>query len=290
MIEAKYYEVLEDNKVRCHLCPHNCVIKEGAFGNCKSRINEEGKLYSTIYGKIVAIHLDPIEKKPLKHFHPQTKILSVGTTGCNLHCKFCQNYEISQCYLKDIYKSSIKYLSPKELVDFARYQTDNIGIAFTYNEPFIWFEYVLDVCKIAKSYHLKTVMVTNGFVNEEPLIELNPYIDAYSIDLKSYDNYLYETLAGGKIEPVIKNIEFIIKSGKHVEIDYLVIPNFNDDLEKFRKLMIFYEKNFGKNIVLHINRYFPRYKMTEETTPKETLYALEKIAKEYLTYVYVGNL
>lgn len=290
MKEAKYYESLDNNKVKCLLCPHNCEIKEGLYGNCKSRINSGGKLYSTIYGKVAAIHIDPIEKKPLKHFYPHSKILSVGTSGCNLHCKFCQNYEISQCYIKDMDKNYVEDLSPKELVDLAINQKDNLGIAFTYNEPFIWFEYVLDVSKIAKEYNLKTVMVTNGYVNEEPLKELNPYIDAYSIDLKSYDNYLYKNLAQGEIEPVIKNIEFIIKSGKHVEIDYLVIPNFNDDFDKFRELMVYYEKNFGKNICFHINRYFPRYKMTEEATPKETLQALEKIAKEYLNYVYVGNI
>lgn len=289
MIEARYYEKIGNNNVQCKLCPHNCIIRDGAYGNCKIRVNKSGILYSTIYEKIIAMHLDPIEKKPFMHFFLGSKILSVGTAGCNFHCKFCQNYEISQCKINDIDENFITNMSPQSLVDLALKTANNIGIAFTYNEPFIWFEYVIETSKIAKEKNLKTVMVTNGFINPEPLKELNDYIDAYSIDLKSYDNYLYENLTGGKIEPVINNIKFLIESGKHVEIDYLVIPHYNDNPEEFRKLMIFYEKEFGKDIPLHINKYFPHYKLNEDSTPKETLFVLEKIAKEYLNNVYVGN-
>ena len=289
MIEARYYEKIGNNNVQCKLCPHNCIIRDGTYGNCKIRINRNGILYSTIYEKIVALHLDPIEKKPLMYFSPGSKILSVGTAGCNFHCKFCQNYEISQCKINDIDENFIKNMSPQALVDLAMKTEGNIGIAFTYNEPFIWYEYVLDTSKLAKEKNLKTVMVTNGYINLEPLKELNRYIAAYSIDLKSYDNYLYETLAGGKIEFVIENIKFLIESGKHVEIDYLVIPNYNDNPEKFRELMIFYEKEIGKDIPIHINRYFPRYMLNEDLTSKETLFRLEKIAKEYLNKVHIGN-
>lgn len=289
MIEARYYEKIGNNNVQCKLCPHNCIIRDGTYGNCKIRINRNGILYSTIYEKIVALHLDPIEKKPLMYFSPRSKILSVGTAGCNFHCKFCQNYEISQCKINDIDENFIKNMSPQALVDLAMKTEGNIGIAFTYNEPFIWYEYVLDTSKLAKEKNLKTVMVTNGYINLEPLKELNRYIDAYSIDLKSYDNYLYETLVGGKIEFVIENIKFLIESGKHVEIDYLVIPNYNDNPEKFRELMIFYEKEIGKDIPIHINRYFARYMLNEDLTSKETLFRLEKIAKEYLNKVHIGN-
>ena len=289
MIEARYYEKIGNNNVQCKLCPHNCIIRDGTYGNCKIRINRNGILYSTIYEKIVALHLDPIEKKPLMYFSPRSKILSVGTAGCNFHCKFCQNYEISQCKINDIDENFIKNMSPQALVDLAMKTEGNIGIAFTYNEPFIWYEYVLDTSKLAKEKNLKTVMVTNGYINPEPLKELNRYIDAYSIDLKSYDNYLYETLVGGKIEFVIENIKFLIESGKHVEIDYLVIPNYNDNPEKFRELMIFYEKEIGKDIPIHINRYFARYMLNEDLTSKETLFRLEKIAKEYLNKVHIGN-
>ena len=289
MIEARYYEKIGNNNVQCKLYPHNCIIRDGTYGNCKIRINRNGILYSTIYEKIVALHLDPIEKKPLMYFSPGSKILSVGTAGCNFHCKFCQNYEISQCKINDIDENFIKNMSPQALVDLAMKTEGNIGIAFTYNEPFIWYEYVLDTSKLAKEKNLKTVMVTNGYINLEPLKELNRYIDAYSIDLKSYDNYLYETLVGGKIEFVIENIKFLIESGKHVEIDYLVIPNYNDNPEKFRELMIFYEKEIGKDIPIHINRYFARYMLNEDLTSKETLFRLEKIAKEYLNKVHIGN-
>lgn len=289
MKEASYYEKLGEKKVKCLLCPHSCTIIDGKYGKCKSRKNENGTLYTTVYEKIISIHLDPIEKKPLKHFYENSKILSVGTTGCNFHCKFCQNCEISQCKIEDIENKYIEIIDSERLVDLASNLRDNIGIAFTYNEPSVWFEYVLETSKLAQLRGLKAVMVTNGFINIEPLKELNPFIDAYSIDLKSYDNYLYKNLAGGEIEPVINNIEYIIKSGKHVEIDYLVIPGYNDDLEKFRKLMIYYLENFGKNIPLHINRYFPRYQMKIEATKKDTLVALEKIAKEYLNFVYLGN-
>ncbi len=290
MIEARYYEKIGNNNVQCKLCPHNCIIREGAYGNCKIRVNKNGILYSTIYEKIVTLHLDPIEKKPFMHFLPKSKILSVGTAGCNFHCKFCQNYEISQCKISDIDKSFITNLSFQSLVELAMKTEDNIGIAFTYNEPFIWYEYVLDTSKLAKEKNLKTVMVTNGYINPEPLKELNNYIDAYSIDLKSYDNYLYEALVGGEIEFVIENIKFLIESGKHVEIDYLVIPNYNDNPEKFRELMIFYEKKFGKDIPIHINRYFPRYELYENSTSKEILFTFEQIAKEYLNNVYIGNI
>jgi pyruvate formate lyase activating enzyme len=166
---------------------------------------------------------------------------------------------------------------------------DNIGIAFTYNEPFIWYEFVLETAKLFKKNGLKTVMVTNGYINMEPLAKLNEYIDAYSVDIKSYDNYLYGALAGGRIEPVVDNVKYMIKSGKHVEIDYLVIPGYNDNLEKFETFIKFYKENFGNEIVLHINRYFPHYKMKTGAPTIDKMNSLMKIAKKYIKNVCLGK-
>lgn len=290
MVEGKYYEKLDYKRVRCRLCPHNCVLRPGDYGLCKSRTNKNGKLYSTIYGKIVAIHLDPIEKKPLKHFYPGTNILSIGTCGCNFHCKFCQNYELSQNYIDRLNSEYILEYDPKSIVNLAVKTDNNLGIAFTYNEPGIWFEYVLEVSKLAKEHGLKVVMVTNGYLNREPLMELNKYVDAYSIDIKSYNNDFYKKLAGGSVTPILKNTEYLIKSKKHVEIDYLVIPTYNDDYKKFEEFMCYYKKSFGEEVPLHINRYFPQYKLRIPPTPKETLYKMKEIAQKYIKYVYLGNI
>lgn len=287
MVEAMFYKQISENKVKCFLCPHECLITEGNYGNCMGRINIEGKLYSEIYGKVVAANLDPIEKKPLYHFYSGSMILSVGTAGCNFHCKFCQNHDISQHRVWDVF--GVRDFSPEELVEAAGSRSDNLGIAFTYNEPFIWFEYVLEASKLAKKVGLKTVMVTNGYVNKKPLEMLNPYIDAYSIDIKSYDNRLYKELTGAEIGTVLENTAYIISTGKHVEIDYLVIPGYNDDLDKFRAFMKYYKEHFGGETVLHINRYFPRYKMKLEASPVETLHNMKAVALEYIKFVYLGN-
>lgn len=288
MVEAMYYEKKENGRVQCLLCPQGCIIDNERYGACRSRKNIDGTLYSTIFGKVAAIHMDPIEKKPLYHFEPGSTILSVGTTGCNLHCEFCQNYQISQIKIEDT--EDYREFSPEGLSDFALEMKGNIGIAFTYNEPFIWYEFVLETAKAAKKKGLKTVMVTNGYVSKEPLSELNEYIDAYSVDVKSYDNYLYGTLAGGRIEPVIESVKYMIESGKHVEIDYLVIPGYNDNPEKFESFMGFYKENFGEEIVLHINRYFPRYKMRVGPPTIESMNTLKEIAIKYLKNVYLGNI
>lgn len=289
MKEAKFYKKLANDRVSCQLCPKKCLIDHNKYGNCNARKNINGTLFAINYGKIVAINLDPIEKKPLYHFKEGSKILSIGTAGCNLHCSFCQNHSISQFKLNEL-SHKIHNLLPEELLHLAIDTRDNIGVAYTYNEPSIWYEYILDSAKLIKENKLITVMVSNGYISKEPLENLAIYIDAFSIDLKSYDNKFYKKFCTGTIDPVINNIKYLLEINKHVEIDYLVIPGLNDDLIKFEEFIQFYKENFGKQTPLHINRYFPCYKMKLPPTPKETIKALGDIAYESLDYVHLGNM
>lgn len=286
MKEASYYISEKDNKVKCILCPHNCLISENKTGVCGVRENIDGKLYALTYSKPVAIHLDPIEKKPLYHFHPGSEILSIGTYGCNLSCKFCQNYDISQEFDKgDI--TSIKKVSPEEIADICIRRNYKF-VAFTYNEPTIFFEYMLDVAELCKSKGIKTVSVSNGQINEEPLKELIKYIDAFNIDLKSYDEDFYRKICGGDIETTKNTIRIITEYKKHLEVTLLLIEGLNDDVEKFNEMCRFLSY-LDKNIVLHISRAFPRYKLEFNPTPISLINKFQSIAKSYLNYVYAGN-
>lgn len=281
--DAMFYEKLE-NKIHCFLCPHNCIIEKGEVGKCKVRINEDGNLYTVNYGEVTSIALDPIEKKPLHYFHPSTKILSVGSFGCNFTCGFCQNHRISQ------EKASSEYMSKEKLVELIMTLENNIGVAFTYNEPSIWYEYVYDVAKLLKETNEKasTVLVTNGFISEEPLKELLPYVDAMNIDLKSYSNKYYNKVCGGSLNPVLKTIE--IASGScHLEITTLLVSNENDSMDEVEEIAKFLCR-IDKNIPLHLSRYFPMYKMDNPATSIETMFKAEEIAKRYLNYVSLGNI
>ncbi|MEZ0537644.1 AmmeMemoRadiSam system radical SAM enzyme [Caldicellulosiruptoraceae bacterium PP1] len=281
MKEAKYYDV-DNEKVKCKLCPHMCLLPEGKFGICRTRQNINGKLYSLNYGYISSIAFDPIEKKPLYNFYPGSSILSIGTYGCSFRCLHCQNYEISQ------EKPNLFEVETNKLIEFAKNDPKCIGIAFTYNEPTNWFEYVIDVSKQFKENGLKTVLVTNGYLNKEPLYELLNYIDAMNIDLKAFSNDFYRKICGGEIEPVKQFIE-ISAQKIHIEITTLIIPTLNDSIEEIEKLSSWLA-SIDDRIPLHLTRYFPRYKMDLPPTPKEKLLELQKIAKKYLTYVYIGNI
>ena len=287
MKEAAYFEKQDKNKVKCYLCPHNCAINDGKYGICKVRKNSGGTLYSEIYNKISSLHFDPVEKKPLYHFYPGMGILSIGSVGCNMSCKFCQNYEISQATTVDF--PYFKTYTPEEAVAMTRDRKDNIGIAFTYNEPVIWFEYILDVSRLAKEEGLKTIWVTNGFINKEPLLEILPFTDAFNVDFKAFNNHFYKKLTGAKLEPVKQTLKIIRESGKHLELTNLVIPGYNDDEDEFAEMCLWIAENLGRATVLHISRYFPVYQMTVESTPEETLLLFYQIAREYLDYVYLGN-
>lgn len=287
-MEAKYYSRQKNGSVGCSLCPHSCCIQDGRFGICKARQNQNGVLNALGYGVISSSGLDPVEKKPLYHFHPGSMIFSIGGYGCNLHCDFCQNFEISQ--LSPVSSPSYRIYQPSEIVEKARVLPENIGIAYTYNEPTISFEFVLETAGLAKNLGLLNVAVSNGYINPAPLRELLGVLDALNIDLKSFSDDFYHRQTGGKLKPVLTNLEAIRDSGKHLEISFLVIPGLNDSPAETKAMVSWISSNLGSNTVLHINRYYPAYKLKIPPTPEEKLVELYEIAREKLEYVYVGNL
>lgn len=279
-MEAMYYEKKEDNLVKCKLCPHGCVIKEGDLGVCRVRKNVGGSLISLNYGKIASYAYDPIEKKPLYHFYPGSNILSIGTYGCNLKCDFCQNWEISQK------KSMTIEIEDQDILLLAKAR-GSIGIAYTYNEPSISYEYVFHMCKLMKDRGLKNVLVTNGYINEEPLKELLPYVDAMNIDLKAIKEDFYTKTCKGKLEPVLKTIKMAAKQ-VHVEVTNLIIDGLNSSEDEIEYLASWLAE-IDENIPLHLNKYFPAYKMDLPPTSYDTLMKAKKIAQKHLRYVYIGN-
>lgn len=281
MKEALYWEST-DGKIKCHLCPHECTIANDKMGICGVRKNIDGKLFSLVYGEATSIALDPIEKKPIYHYHPGEYILSLGTKGCNFKCPFCQNWTISQ----DMDVPTEKVTS-ESIVKEAK-QCKSFGIAYTYNEPFIWYEFVLDTAKLARSDGLKNVLVTNGYINPEPLEQMLPYIDAMNIDLKSMDEEFYRKICGGRLEPVLYAIRRSAKSC-HIELTNLIIPGLNDSEDNFVRLVDWIFDNLGPDVPLHFSRYFPCYKMTRPLTPLDTLERAYQIAKGKLKHVYLGN-
>lgn len=273
------------SKVKCEICPHGCELDEGQVGFCRARANKDDKVVAINYGKLTSIALDPIEKKPLRRFQPGSNILSVGSFGCNLRCSFCQNYRISMSN-EDI---KTVYISPQELVERSLQMRDNrnIGIAFTYNEPLIGYEYVLDCAKLAKTHDLKIVLVTNGYINEQPLKELLPFVDAMNIDLKAFNEEFYRRI-GGDLDTVKRTIETAAESC-HVEVTTLIIPDENDD-EKEIEDMSKWLSDIDKDIPLHISRFFPMYNMSDrKPTDIKAVYRLADIAGEHLNQVYKGN-
>lgn len=286
-MKLAYYQTAESDKVRCELCPHRCLIKDGDTGICRTRLNKSGELFALSYGKIASIALDPIEKKPLKEYFPGSSILSVGTLGCNFRCDFCQNWSISQSSFDKI---ELQEVSPDVLVKKAveLIPSGNIGLAFTYNEPTVWYEYVLDTSKMAKDAGLKVVLVTNGYINSAPLLELLPYVDAMNIDLKAFNESFYRDICVGDLNTVKETISIASRSA-HIEITTLVIPGMNDNPEEIRK-MASWIAEIDPNIVLHLSRYRPQYKRTEP--PPTSLEILERCqleAQKYLKNVYLGN-
>lgn len=286
MKEALFYELVDEKKgiIKCLLCPKECLIKEGEVGFCRVRKNIDKKLYSLIYAKVSSGGFDPIEKKPLYHFLPGSSVLSLGTVGCNFACSFCQNWTISQGNVKNV---PIEDLSPEKAVQLAL-QNNSPGIAYTYSEPLIWYEYILDTAKLAKKNKIKNILVTNGFINHKPLIKLLPYIDAINVDLKSFRNSFYQKYCKGSLSPVLRTIE-LSKEYCHLEITNLIIPGLNDSGEEIKE-MVDWIYSLDQKTPLHFSRYFPSYKMNIPATPISTLYKARDIAKEKLKYVYVGNI
>ncbi len=273
-------------RVECGVCPHHCKIEEGHLGRCKARTNRSGEIVSENYGRLTAMALDPIEKKPLYHFCPGSKILSVGSYGCNLNCPFCQNCDISMAGGGELETQEI---TCDELVRKASVlrSRGNIGLAYTYNEPLIGYEFVRDCSRRAKEKGLKNVVVTNGYICEKPLRELLPCIDAFNIDLKGFTEEFYHRL-GGDLATVKRTIS--LAAGQcHVEVTTLIIPGENDSEEEMAKLSGWLA-GVDRNIPLHISRFFPRWRMQDrEATPVDTVYRLARIARERLKYVHEGN-
>ncbi len=271
------------NTATCVICPHQCRLDEGQTGFCRARKNTGGKIIASNYGLITSIALDQIEKKPLNRFHPGSRILSVGSFGCNLRCPFCQNYEISMASEDN---SLFQFISPETLVTRAEETKirGNIGIAFTYNEPLIGYEYVEDTATIARSRNLETVLVTNGYINKEPLEKLLPHITALNIDLKSFSPEFYKRISGD-IETVKQSIR-IASAASHVEVTTLIIPGENDSIDEMRKLSGWLA-GVDPDISLHITRFYPRYKMLDKMPPDEKLIErLAEAASESLKYVF----
>ena len=287
MHEAQFYTKLENQTVLCSLCPWNCILKPGQTGNCKVRSNEKGILITHVYNKIAAFGIDPIEKKPLYHFHPGKNILSIGEVGCNLHCKFCQNYRISQCFANEF--NGFQKITSVQLVAKAQETRDNIGIAYTYNEPFTFYEFMFETAQIAQEKGLKNVVVSNGYINQEPLKKLLPLIDAFNIDLKAFTKEFYRKQTKGKLEPVLEVLKIIAKSQVHLEITNLVITDINDDEIIFEKMLKWIASELGKEVPLYLSRYFPQHKLNLPATSIQKLETLYKLAKTHLQHVYLGN-
>jgi len=275
-----------DEKLKCILCPHSCLISPGGRGVCGVRENRGGEVLPVTYGVISGFALDPIEKKPLYHFFPCSSILSVGSYGCNLKCDFCQNFHISQ----DVHPDSPRHMSPEELVRHALKAPGNSGLAYTYNEPVIWYEYVIDCAGLASAKGLHNVMVTNGYVNSGPLAELIKVIDAFNIDLKAFSKEFYRRFTGATLAPVLETIKMVASSGRHLEITTLIIPGLNDSADEMRREAEWIALNAGRHVPLHLSRYFPMYRRSNPPTPPETILRLKEIADEYLDFVYTGNL
>ena len=276
------YTRTRDGVLECLLCPNHCKIEEGERGICLVRENRQGELYLPFYGVLSAVSNDPIEKKPLYHFHPGSMILSVGFYGCSFHCPFCQNYHIAQ----STPSSPETATSPEELVEYA-FKQQAAAIAYTYSEPTVHFEWVIKTARIARERGLKNVLVSNGYLNPKPAEELLELIDAANIDLKSYRKEFYTEVVGGKLEPVLA---FIHKASQHIhlEITTLVIPGQTDSPEEIEEIAQFIA-SLDPNIPLHLSCYYPTYKYNIPPTNPDKVFYLAKKARTYLNYVYPGN-
>ncbi len=284
--EAYYYKKIGEN-VQCQLCPHQCTLAPDDRGICRDRVNKNGKLYSLVYGNPCAVHIDPIEKKPLFHFLPSTTIFSIATAGCNLRCLNCQNWNISQFQPEETNNYD---LMPDKVVLAAK-QYKCKSIAYTYSEPVAFYEYMYDTSKLAKKEGLKNVWVTAGYINEKPLRELSRVIDAANIDLKSFSEKIYNELNGATLKPVLNCLKIAKEEGIWVEITNLVVPTWTDDLEMIRGMCQWLYKNGFSNTPLHFSRFHPQYKLTHiPPTPISVLNNARKIAlDEGIKFVYIGN-
>ena len=282
------YEKIGGNAVQCHLCAHRCKIAPSKRGICGVRENRDGTLYTLVYGMVIAENVDPIEKKPLFHVHPGSRSFSIATVGCNFHCTFCQNYDISQMPRKSG-KIIGRETSPETVVERA-VQSNSKTIAYTYTEPTIFFEYAYDIGRIAHEKNIKNVFVTNGFMTEEAIVKISPYLDAANVDLKAYSNKFYKKYCGARLQPVLDTLTKMKEVGIWVEVTTLIIPTLNDSDEELQNIAQFI-CSLGAETPWHISRFHPQFEMTNlPPTPVATLHKAAQFGKQAgLKYVYTGN-
>lgn len=283
---AKYYQQA-DGYIICQLCPRECKLHDGQIGSCGVRFAENNTLKTGIYANPIALNTDPVEKKPLYHFYPGKEVFSIGTVGCLLHCKNCQNFAISQ----KKYNEVVGYpYSPEAIVKEARLR-DCMSIAYTYNEPFAFYEYMFDTAQLAQFDGLKNIIVSSGYVNEKPLRDLLPFIDAANIDLKCFSDATYKNISSARLKPVLRTLEILKEEGIWVEITNLLIPGYTDDLEMIKLMCGWLTEKGFENTPIHFSRFFPMYKMENVPhTPIDTMISTAQIAKEYgMKYIYLGN-
>ena len=286
--EATHYEKGVNLEVTCKRCPHECRIADGKRGFCRVRENRLGKLYTLVFGKLCAVHTDPIEKKPLFHVFPGTTSLSLATVGCNLRCKFCQNWQISQAT-----PEATRFVSiTPEKVAYNAKKSDCKTIAYTYTEPSVFFEYMIAIAQAAKKLGVKNVIHSNGFINAKPLKELLPYITAMNVDLKGFTDDYYKSICQGSLKDVLNSLRIIKQEGVWLELTNLIIPTLNDNMEDVKKMCDWIIKNLGDSTPIHFSRFFPTYKLTTiPPTPQSTLEQAREIAKAAgLKFVYIGNI
>lgn len=285
--EADFYQKLPDGKLACGICPNSCVLENRDRSVCRSRVNIDGKLYTLAYGNPCAVHLDPIEKKPLFHFHPQSRALSIAATGCNFRCLNCQNWQISQVKPESV---SHQDLFPEAVIRKAK-ENSASAIAYTYSEPTTYFEYMRDTARLARDDGIHNLWISNGFINEKPLEELCEVLDAANVNLKSFSDALYRKLNGGRLQPVLETFKTLHRQGVHFEMTTLIVPGYVDDPEMIQSMCRWILDNLGPDHPLHLLRFFPRYKLDRlPPTPVAKLTRLREAAMaEGIRYVYVGN-
>jgi pyruvate formate lyase activating enzyme len=290
MKKALFFETKEDEVVQCHLCNHHCTIKQSQHGICGVRTNIAGDLFATNYGKLVAEHVDPIEKKPLYHFLPGSLAYSIATVGCNFKCDFCQNWQISQVAEAQNLGVPTNERTPQEVIERALI-TNCKSISYTYTEPTIFFEFAYDCAVLAKEKGLKNNFVTNGYMTTEALEYIAPYLDAANVDLKSFRDEFYQTMCKGRLQPVLDNIKKMKELGIWVEVTTLIIPGKNDSKEELSDIATFLA-SVDKDIPWHISRFHPDYRVADlKDTPKDILEEAKKIGEEKgLNYIYIGNI